>query len=137
VIELPENTLGSFSIVFQQPYGEFFEIGKIERALRGFAASVKRIKARDRLEQCDALSCIILIGQDRSGCGDVLFELLDQIVGPVVPSDLVEVALEVRKNFKIRSRDWLTVPLAKACAPFSHESDLLPLAHGPIVENTG
>ena len=59
VIELPADSLSRFFILFQQAHGELFEIGKIERAFVGFAASVQRIEAPDRLQQRVAMAGVI------------------------------------------------------------------------------
>src|ERR1700720_902165 len=60
VIELPADTFARFLILFEQPHGKLFQIGKIERALSGLTASVQRVEARDRLQQRYALSSVIL-----------------------------------------------------------------------------
>jgi len=64
VIELPAMRSRASFIFFEQPYGEFFQIGEIERALSGLPASVKPIEARNCLKQDYALSSVIFIGQD-------------------------------------------------------------------------
>src|SRR2546423_3355393 len=127
VIELTADALASFFVLFEQPHSELFEIGKIERTLSGLAASVKRIKARDRLQQSDTTAGVILTGYQRYCRGNQL--ILDALDGVALffgyPS---QVTRKLREDLKIVQRHRLALPLAQATGPLRQLVDAFALA---------
>src|SRR5438445_342957 len=67
----------------------------------------------------------------------LFFELLDQIVGRVVLSDPVQIAVELGEDLEVDPRRWLSAAFEQSCTPVRHLRQLFPLTGAPSAKIAG